>query len=443
MTQRTLSLALVGLATLPAMAGGFLLKEQSPRAQGLSYAGITAARGTGAMYFNPASLGSLKGREATLGLSFVAPGSEFVEGQASRTVLVPASLRGVDGGPSHGNAARSAVLPALGAAWSLGDRVVVGLAVNVPFGMVTEYEAGWVGRYHALKSSLKTVDIAPTLAWRFHPQWSLGVAFVARHAEAELTSAVDFGTLGALRGIPGLVPGKADGEARLKGDTWSYGTRLGLAWEPREDLRLGLGYQSATSGTLKGDATYQRVPGPLAQAFGTTGIEADMSLPSSLSLGAEWAVSSRLSLHGEVAHTGWSTFKELRVRFANGQPDNLTDEHWHDTLFGALGATWKVDDRWTLRTGLAYDEGAAPDSHRTPRIPDGNRLWVSLGAGLQVTDRLALDAAYSHIFVSDGPLDLNPTATAQTTHPDFLRGSLRGSTRNKIDILAVQASWRF
>jgi len=437
---RSSSLALAGLLTLPATAGGFLLKEQSPRAQGLSYAGVSAARGTGAMYFNPAALAGIQGREATLGFSFVAPGSEFFDGSANRTSLVPAPLRPVSGPAEHGNAAKSALLPALGAGWEVTPDVVLGISLNVPFGMVTEYDPAWVGRYHALRSSLKTMDIAPTVAWRINSQWSVGAAFVARKAEAELTSAADFGTIGALKGVPGLLPGKADGEGRLKGDTWCYGSRLGLTWEPTSTLRLGLGYQSGTKGTLQGQATYLNVPTALAPVFAPTDIKADMNLPSSLSLGVEWAATSSLSLHGEVARTGWNTFKELRVRFANGLADNVTEEHWHDTLFAALGATWKVNGTWSLRTGVAYDEGAAPDDHRTPRIPDGNRVWASVGAGCQLTPNLSMDVAYSHLFVKNGPISLNPTGP---THPDFLRGSLQGETRNKIDILAVQAAWRF
>ena len=49
-----------------------------------------------------------------------------------------------------------------------------GIGVNVPFGLVTEYDSGWMGRFHAIKSEVKTININPTVAWKIVPWLSLG-----------------------------------------------------------------------------------------------------------------------------------------------------------------------------------------------------------------------------------------------------------------------------
>ena len=41
-----------------------------------------------------------------------------------------------------------------------------GLGVNAPFGLKTDYDDGWIGRYQALKSQIKTINVNPALSGR-------------------------------------------------------------------------------------------------------------------------------------------------------------------------------------------------------------------------------------------------------------------------------------
>jgi len=249
---------------------------------------------------------------------------------------------------------------------------------------------------------------------------------------------VDFGLVGSSYRIPGLLPGNSDGLASLKGSKWGYGYRLGVVFQPTETLRLGLAHQSAMSMTLSGDATFTKVPAPLAGTFKNVSATAELNLPSTTSLGINADLSQAISIQGELARTSWSSFKELRVKFSGGvPPDSITEEQWRDTWFYALGLTWKATEAWTLRTGLAYDQGAVKDEFRTPRIPDGNRTWVSLGAGYAFSQKVAVDFAYTHIFVTDGPLQLTAADSNQS------RGSLTGNYKNSIDIFSAQAKFTF
>lgn len=445
-----LSLWIIAAAVAPqAFGSGFQLREQSPAAQGTSFAGVTAGGpDIGSMFFNPAAMTRFDGKEAIIGFSLVQPTAKLEGGTGSRAAIFPAPVRPISGTGTDPNAAESAMLPNLYAMWSVSPDLKLGLSINAPFGMATNYDASFVGRYHALKSDLSVVDIAPNIAYRINPQWSIGAALIARKAEAELTNAVDFGSISAALAPGSALPGSADGTATLKGSKWGYGYRLGVLFEPTETLHLGFAHHGAMSMTLKGDTTYSGVPAGLSTFFRNGEVTAEMKLPSMTSLGIEWEASPTLTVHGEIARTGWSDFKELRVKFSTGQSDSVTEENWKDTWFYALGLTWKATEAWTLRTGIAMDQGAMDNAYRTPRIPDGDRTWISIGAGYTVSQKLSFDAAYTHISVKDGPLELkaitdpaHPTDTNR--NPNLFRGDLSGTYKNSIEIFSLQARFRF
>ncbi|THA43062.1 porin, partial [Histophilus somni] len=60
----------------------------------------------------------------------------------------------------------------------------------------------------------------------------------------------------------------------------------------------------------------------------------------------------------------------------------------------ALGATYDVNDKLTLRAGIAYDESA---DHPSASIPDTDRTWYSLGATYNFTPNLSVDVGFAHL----------------------------------------------
>lgn len=243
-----------------ASASGFNLREQSPSAQGMSFAGASSGGSDiGGMYFNPASMALFEGNQAILGASFVMPRAELEDAAAVRGGTP------VSGSGHVANAARSALLPNVYLLWSMRPDLKLGFSVNVPFGMGTDYDEDFVGRYHALKSDLSMVDFAPSVAWRINPQWSVGAAFVARKADAQLTNAVFVGT---------------DAHASMKADAWGYGYRLGVIYQPTETLRFGLAHHAGISVKLKGDVDFTRTT-----LLPDGGVSADLDLPGTTSLG--------------------------------------------------------------------------------------------------------------------------------------------------------------
>ena len=51
-----------------------------------------------------------------------------------------------------------------------------------------------------------------------------------------------------------------------------------------------------------------------------------------------------------------------------------------------------------LRTGLAFDQSPTNNTHRSPRIPTGDRTAVSFGLAWNPTDDVTLDLAYTYLW---------------------------------------------
>ena len=492
------ALTLVAAAAIApqAQAAGFQLREQSPSALGNAFAGISAGGSDiSSLYFNPAVLGQYEGTTFSLGGTYVGISATIYGASANRTPVLQgmgffsapvtgASLSPISGTSTHSNAAIPAILPEFNIAYSLSKDLKVGLSVNVPFGLTTEYDANWIGRYHALKSDLKTIDVSPSIAYRVDSNWTVGAAFIVRKADAELSNGVDFGTALALKvggalaaaglstvspgagqnspvatiamgapnatlGTPGYAtPGAWDGTAGLKGSGWGYGYKAGATYQI-PGLRIGVAHVGAMKMTLKGDASFvypSTMPATDLGALMAAGLKncqgsAELKLPSTTSLGIDWQAAPDVSLQCELARTTWSVFDELRVKFDSGAPDSITDESWKDSTFASVGATWKANSVWTFRVGAAMDKSAVDDAHRTPRIPDNDRVWGSLGASYTVSKQVTVDVGYTYLKVGDGKLMLSPGTSPYDI--SATRGTLNGYISAKISLLGASVRYNF
>jgi long-chain fatty acid transport protein len=123
-----------------------------------------------------------------------------------------------------------------------------------------------------------------------------------------------------------------------------------------------------------------------------------------------------------------------------GLPDGVTTFNWKDTNRISVGATLSPKgDEWTYRLGVAYDESPIKDAaSRSARLPDADRLWLTVGAGFKASERLSIDVGYAHIFVDD-PVIRKTGLEAE----DVTRGALRGSYDSSVDILSIEARYAF
>ncbi len=205
-----------------AAATGYELREQSAVGQGASFAGA-AARGDDPsfIFFNPAAMAWLPGTQGALVGSAIFPNAEAQSGSATRN----ATFRGSSiVGSLGGDIGVDAFVPATYATIALAEDFRFGVSLNSPWGLVTKSSNDFIGRYHALTSSLRTVNVSPAVSWRPLPNLAFDAALQIQHAATRLSNAVDYGAAGARAG---LVPGSRDGRATVAGSDTSFGWHVG------------------------------------------------------------------------------------------------------------------------------------------------------------------------------------------------------------------------
>ena len=445
-----------------AQAAGFALIEQSASGMGNAFAGMSArSDDPSTQYFNPATMAFMtKGMQLTVGGHLVAPNASL--GNESAHNVTTGFGNAVVSGNDGGNAGELAFVPNLYFKMDLNNDVALGLGMSVPFGLSTEYQDGWAGRYHALESKVETINVNPAVSWRLNEKISIGGGISVQYVKAKLTNAIDssstclgFAARGLVAGAScaanGLTtPGNAatDSYVKLEGDDISLGFNLGVVFKPNEQTTLGLAYRSMIEQNLDGKAKFKKSAGLNAVLSGSanplvnrqlanTDIQAQVDLPENVSFSGAFQATPDLELLADVTWTNWSRFKELRIDFDNSvQADGVTTENWDDNWRYSVGANYKWNSNLTLRTGVAYDETVVSDKqHRTPRIPDQNRTWLAFGASWVMSPANTLDVGYAHLFIKDVKLD--------NTTESSIKHNLRGEYDSSVDILSVQLTHNF
>jgi long-chain fatty acid transport protein len=173
-----------------------------------------------------------------------------------------------------------------------------------------------------------------------------------------------------------------------------------------------------------------------------TGVGADITLPATFSFSAFTQLSPQWAVMGDITRTQWSALPELRVKFDSGASDSVVTFNLENSYRYAVGATYRPNATWTYRAGLAYDNSPMPGSaDRTPRLPDADRTWLTLGAGYRFSDAISLDFGYAYIRVDDAPVD--KTASVLAPDENLTRGNLDAEYESNTQILSAQLRWQF
>ena len=453
LTRSRKAWAVVGAASLMAglcgasacYASAFFIREQSATALGNAFAGATAgADDITYMFFNGAAIARHEGSHIASVGTYLLSRAEFDHSGAS--TVQGDSLGGGEGGRNGGG---GAFIPSLYARWDLSGtfdeigKVAAGLAVNAPFGFETEYESGWMGRYYALQSRLRSINVNPLVSVEPMPGVSFSLGAQAQYIDVKLTNAIDFGTLGAVNQVPGADPAAQDGFAKLHGDAWGFGYTAGLLLEPWQGSRVGVAYRSSIDHKLKGDARVRLdsagVGAALGAAAGTTAAKAGLETPEIISFGAYHEIDAQWAVMADASWTRWSRFRVLRVKFdGRSQADEVIEDDWRDTWFLGLGCTYRPTPEWTIRSGVGYDQSPSRNRTRTPRTPANNGILLSFAAGYTLNPAIELAFAYSHYFIDSARINLRADAAGNAA-----RGNLSGSSENALDTLSLQLRWTF
>jgi long-chain fatty acid transport protein len=433
-------------AVSEAQAGAFGVREQSAYFQGDAFAGAAAGGDISSMFWNPAATATLPGFNSSSSYTGIigratetGTGGLFVTGN-------PAA--GAPGLNSSSDVGTSSLVPASYLTLQLTDQLYAGVGLNAPFGFITKPDNFWAGSPIATTTKVFSLDVNPTVAYKITPTLTVGAGIQIEYFEIKLErDSFNSSLLGA------LTPSRS-----YKADDVGVGATAGVLWQPREGTSLGLGYRSAVtvnvSGLYTNGAFTALTPGGLVGVPGFSAIATgNLTLPDEVTFSVRQAVTQQLTLLGTVEWDRWSSLGNVSATgagcasalFPAGTCETL-HLNYQDGWFFSAGAEYAYSPSLTLRTGVGYEVSPVKDSVRDILLPDSNRVHLSFGASYKWSDKITINAAYSHLFFDNAPFCIaQPSAAAPTTH--CISGAnttlLSGSADVAVDIVSVGLNYKF
>ena len=459
-----------------AFGSAFALAEQNVMGLGNAFAGAGAtAEDANTVWFNPAGLARLNLPQVEGAIHVVIPSSKFQNANSQAAALQPL-------GGTGGDAGSAAFVPNLYGSIAVNDALHLGIGINVPFGLKTEYEDGWLGRYQALKSEVKTINVNPAFGWKVTPDFWVGAGANYQHFDATLTNDFNYSAAlaqGYANPALGLTqPQQAalsaataglDSFAKVTGDDAAWGWNVGAMFSFNGDAnndpgagRIGITYRSKLKYNVVGSVNFTNpatpvLSGPLAplqpavtavsNAVNQTrlyngGVMLDVTMPDSASLSYYQKINRQWDILADVSWTGWSSIQELRIKRADGSTLSVLPENFKDTWRFSAGMNYYPDEKWVLRAGVAYDQSPVNNVDRSPRLPDNDRTWLAIGARYKYSSALNFDLGASYIFVKDPSINsVGGVAGGPPSIP--ATGLVNGEYSSHVVIVSGQFNYRF
>ena len=421
-----LQTAITAAALLPAMtfASGYKLNEQSAAGMGTAHAGRAAmAEDASVVFYNPAAMTELDSAQITAGFTYINGYGDF-DGNA--TNAGGSLITGADDSDVYsdgGNYLGEAFVPFVYYVQPINEKFSVGLGIYVPFGTNTDYDSDFVGGGFADETSLSSLEIAPSFAFKVNDQLSIGggidivymegllskyvdsVPYSAAAAagyqatydgniaagatDAQATAAAEAAVGGLTADSPLLDSDNAgfENHYEVSGDDWGVGWNLGAYYKLSEATTVGVTYRSEIEFTLEGDSEFAETFVAYDSAtdsltpYGTIAPQASevpITTPASATISLAHQMTEELLFQAGATWTGWSAFQSFDVIATERAAPSLADGvDISDISFDSgdgldAGYIGHIDERWT-------------------------DVWaVALGGTYQLNDKLALRAGYAY-----------------------------------------------
>ncbi|HKU87669.1 MAG TPA: outer membrane protein transport protein, partial [Casimicrobiaceae bacterium] len=422
--------------------------------------GAASAEDASTLWANPAGMSRLASPQIAGAVHLITPVFKFRDDGSQ-----PAAFQALGG--TGGDAGSLNVVPNLYAVMPLNAQWSVGVGVNAPFGLVTEYDSDWLGRFQGIKSDIKTINVNPSVSWRVTNTFAVGVGVNWQRVDAELTQRLNYSAaLGQAAGqaaAAGLIPASLvptivaatpglQSDVKVEGDDSAWGWNIGFLWDVTPQTRVGAHYRSSLKYDVTGNVNFDNpslptLPPALAPVVATLatavngqlangGIKADIELPDVANLSIFHRLSDRWDVMADLQFTRWSTFKELKFVRSTGAVLSTTPENFDDAWRVSAGATYHWNDAWSFRGGLAWDQSPVNTTDRTVRLPDEDRVWIAVGAQYKFNRNLAVDAGFVYIDVQNSDINQNAGSTAAN-------GLVKGHYDANVTIFSAQLTYTF
>lgn len=416
---------LTALSISQAHAAGLAVSEQGVNVLGRAFAGEAAyVEDASIAFHNPAGMQYLKGENTSFALHVLNAGVDFDDSASTAT----------DGdGNQDESASGTSIIPAFFYVKELDNGNHFGLSIYTPYGLGgVEYDDDWAGRYHSIKSGLKTINVSPAASMKVGDKTSLGIMLDVQLGDARLERAVDFDSICA---VSTSCTSNGQSDVEITGTGIAYGATVGLIHELRPQTTLGLTFRSQTSLKLDGDVSYSNNPTSTV-AFTDGAANASLTLPDTLNLSIAHTLPNKVVILGDIKYTQWNDLDEVVIDFEDDStPSSSLAFNYQDTIRYSIGAVYPMDSSTTLRAGIAIDPTPVSDPEdRNAANPDNDRTWLTVGASFEVNKNVSVDVAYAHLNIPEGDTENVDSVGIYT---------LDGSFSNSADIISAQFNMKF
>ncbi|HEX7152862.1 MAG TPA: outer membrane protein transport protein [Thermoanaerobaculia bacterium] len=360
-----------------AFGSGFSIFEQGAKASGMAGAFVATADDPSAIFYNVAGIAQQRQMTILAGATFINFNNEF-EGDANDPFAAGTT----------GQFDRHLFIPPNGyAIIPIGTNLTFGVGMFSNYGLRTDWEDPWVGRFSSRDVNLKTVTLEPALAWQ-NGTGSVAVGAGLQYRRGRVTLSRN---QAAINPFTGRIVDVAN--AYLSSEWGSeYGWSAGVLLKPTPTLRIGANYHAPMDLELEGDADFIQIPTGNAQfdAIVGAGLPPDQGItttipfPATLSVGIATSAIATWDIEFDITHTTWSRFETLLVEFDQTPANNLNrPQNWEDTFSYRLGANKRATENVDIRLGLVFDENPQPVEAVSPLLPDADRIGATMGLGFR------------------------------------------------------------
>jgi long-chain fatty acid transport protein len=372
------------------------------------------------IYWNPAFAATLRGWSVLAGVAAIDLSGEF-----ERDTL----------GTEHETTAPVAPVPHLFVNYMApNSRRSLGLGVYVPYGLTMEWDRDFPGRFQAERASIATIYVQPNVGLRINDAWAVGGGPIFAHSTVELKRSVDLseqptttpGVTFAQLGIPRRTE---FARAELAGSAFGVGGQIGVhgrltpTWTVGARFMLPIWFEYAgdvtftqvQTGLILGGALPPSIPAgtpvdALVASQFTSGalvpqrVRTKIVHPAQLQAGFGYTGFPNLTLAVDYAWVGWKHLDRIVLDFrgttpATTAPDATLIQDYNHSSAIRISADYALQQIQgaRLRAGLSGVATAAPDATVTPLLPEQDRNYITIGAGLPVWRAWTVDAAYARV----------------------------------------------
>jgi len=368
---KTMALAVV-FAAASAQAAGYWLDDHSARAQGQGGAVSAMVNDASAMFYNPAGIAQGKGLDVIVGDTLIIPSLTY---------------KALDGTSTSMNTSVNPP-PHVYIAAGLTEDLTLGVSLYTPFGAAVNWPDKWAGRYLATQSVLQTFDINPTIAYRVHSRFRIGIGLDIIKGTVQIGRDVNFVD--------------SSGSVLLGGGGWGVGVNAGAQIEMVKDvLYFGGSYRSPVDMKFDGRAHFSDVPVEFQSQLADQKITSKVTLPQVATFGFGWQPMSNLRFGLEAEFVNWSSFPELKIEFEDPQLTVPQQKTWQNVVAVHVGGEYDINKMISVRLGFVYDPTPTPPETLTPDLPDGTRLKFNVGVGWRSNFGLRADLGYTYVAILD------------------------------------------